>query len=387
MSKQMNKPGFGIKGKGDLARSYGEMLLSGRAMEKRKSAHIKTDPKFKPRAKAAFGRKDNPPTASCGRENESPRMKLPTLFKRRSWKTLLVWGFAAVLMLQAVALAFNIPLPTLGGRQLWTDVRISDGWRVQCHAWTGHCRLLDRHDLRRDWGGEEAMLAALDTVAAQGRIKAPRPDAVVLVHGLGRSAHSLDKMAEELRARGFEPVRFNYASTQGAIKDHALALNRVLAGLKGVRTVSFITHSMGGPLVRQALALQKPEFAVGRVVMLAPPSQGSRVARTLSGYALFRFALGPALTDLASPAMQVLEDPPSPFAIVAGASSVFSNDGEGDGVVSIEETKMEHMSKHLVVPVSHTFIMDDPAVISFSTDFIDAVRSQAHTAQNGKSKS
>ncbi len=387
MSKQMDKPSFGSKGKGDLARSYGEMLLSGRAMEKRKSVHIKADPKFKPRVKAAFGRKDNSPKASHGRENESPRMKLPTLFKRRSWKTMVVWGFAAVLILQAVALAFNIPLPTLGGRQLWTDVRISDGWRVQCHAWTGHCRLLDRHDLRRDWGGEDAMLAALDTVAAQGRIKAPRPDAVVLVHGLGRSAHSLDKMAEEVRVRGFEPVQFNYASTQGTIKDHALALNRVLAGLKGVRTVSFITHSMGGPLVRQALALQKPEFAVGRVVMLAPPSQGSGVARTLSGYALFRFVLGPALTDLASPAMQVLEDPPSPFAIVAGRASVFSNEGEGDGVVSIEETKMEHMSKHLVVPVSHTFIMDDPAVISFSTDFIDAVRSQAHTAQNGESKS
>lgn len=387
MSKQINKSGFGIKGKGALAHSYGEMLLSGRAMEKRKSVHIKTEPKFKPRAKAAFGRKDSLPTASCEGENESPRMKRPTLFKRRNWKTLLVWGFAAVLIVQAAALAFNIPLPTLGGRQLWTDVRISDGWRVQCHAWTGHCRLLDRHDLRRDWGGEDAMLAALDTVAAQGRIKAPRPDAVVLVHGLGRSAHSLDKMADELRARGFEPIQFNYASTQGSIKDHALALNRVLAGLKGVRTVSFITHSMGGPLVRQALALQKPEFSVGRVVMLAPPSQGSRVARTLAGYALFRFVLGPALTDLASPAMQVLEDPPSPFAIVAGRASVFLNDGEGDGVVSIEETKMEHMSKHLVVPVSHTFIMDDPAVISFSSDFIDAVRSQAHKAQNRESTS
>jgi len=389
MSKQMSKPGFGIKGKGDLARSYGEMLLSGRAMEKRKSVHIKTDPKFKPRAKPAFGCKNGASKAHRASQDEKPKMKLPTLFKRRSWKTLVVWGFAAAMILQAVSLVFNVPLPTLGGRQLWTDERISDGWRVQCHAWTGHCRLLDRHDLRRDWGGQEAMLAALDTVADQGRLKAPRPDAVVLVHGLGRSAHSLDKMAAEVRSQGFEAIQFNYASTQGSIKDHAAALNRVLGGLKGVRTVSFITHSMGGPVVRQALALQKPEFDLGRVVMLAPPSQGSHVARTLSQYGLFRFVLGPALTDLSSPAMQDLAAPPSPFAIVAGRASVFSSDG--DGVVSIEETKLKNMSKHLVVSASHTFIMDDPDVISFSTDFVSAVRSQAHKAQiqvqDGKSKS
>jgi|GEM_PF-320242 len=384
MSKQAHKPGFGIKGKDALARTYGEMLLSGRAMENRKSAHIKNEPKFKPRAKTAFGRKDSATKMEDTHENESPKMKLPSLFKRRSWKTLAVWGFAAVLMVQASSLLFNVPLPTLGGRQLWTDVRISDGWRVQCHAWTGHCRLLDDHDLRRDWGGEGEMLAALDTMVDQGRIKAPHPDAVVLVHGLGRSAHSLDKMAEELRVQGFEAIQFNYASTQGSIKDHAVALNRMLSGLKGVRTVSFITHSLGGPVVRQALALQKPEFNVGRVVMLAPPNQGSDVARTLSDYALVRLALGPALTDLASPAMQELAPLASPFAVVAGR---VGPRGQGDGLVSIEETKLKNMSKHFVVPVAHTFIMDDPDVISFSTDFIAAVRAQAQKALVRKSKS
>lgn len=375
MSKQAHKPGFGIKGKDELARTYGEMLLSGRAMEKRKSAHIKNEPKFKPRAKTAFGRKDGATQMEDTRENESPKMKLPSLFKRRSWKTLAVWGFAAVLMVQASSLLFNVPLPTLGGRQLWTDVRISDGWRVQCHAWTGHCRLLDRYDLRRDWGGEGDMLAALDTMVDQGRIKAPHPDAVVLVHGLGRSAHSLDKMAEELRVQGFEAIQFNYASTQGSIKDHAVALNRMLSGLKGVRTVSFITHSLGGPVVRRALALHEPDFKLGRIVMLAPPSQGSRVARTLSAYAPLRWLLGPALTDLASDAMKDMPTPNTPFAIVAGKMEGPSFvDGEGDGLVGIEETKLDGAAKHLIVPASHTFIMDNPDVISFSVEFIGAVR-------------
>ncbi|HEY9079264.1 esterase/lipase family protein [Magnetovibrio sp.] len=387
MSRQKDKSGFGVKGKDDLARSFGEMLLSGRALEKRKSPHIKLEPKLKPRAKASFGRKDGAPGTSV-REPQGGSgqrwLRLPNLFKRRSWKTLVVWGFAIALAVQAMALVFNVPVPTLGGRQLWTDVRISDGWRVQCHAWTGHCRLLDRHNLRHDWGREDEMLAALDTMVAQGRIQAPRPDAVVLVHGLGRSAHSLDKMAEELRAQGFEAVQFNYASTQGAIADHARALNRVLDGLKGVRTVSFVTHSLGGPVVRQALEQNKQDFEVGRVVMLAPPNQGSHVARTLSQYAFFRTLLGPALTDLASPSMQVLAKPPSPFAVIAGRVSVLS--GDGDGVVDIEETKLKHMSKHLVVPASHTFIMDHPDVISFSVDFIGAVRKHAIETQKAQNE-
>jgi len=271
-------------------------------------------------------------------------------------------------------MAFNVPLPTLGGRQLWTDTRIDGGWRVQRHAWTGHFRLLDRHDLRRAWGGENAVNAVLDKVVDEGRIAPSRPHAVVLVHGLGRSAHSLDKMAEELRTRGFEAVQFSYASTQGSIEDHAKALNRMLEGLRGVRTLSFITHSLGGPVVRKALALEGPNYELGRVVMLAPPNRGSTIARKLSQYAFFRLLLGPSLTDLASPAMQALAEPPAPFAVVAGR---VRQRAQGDGIVGIEETKLKNMNRHLIVAASHTFIMNDPDVISFSADFIGAVRSQA----------
>ncbi|MGB0330618.1 MAG: hypothetical protein ACPGPE_02230, partial [Planctomycetota bacterium] len=50
----------------------------------------------------------------------------------------------------------NLALPTLGGSQLWADLAVEGGWRVQRHVWTGHARLLDRDDVRRAWGSEAA---------------------------------------------------------------------------------------------------------------------------------------------------------------------------------------------------------------------------------------
>ena len=375
MSKQKQTPdfddnGFGDKGRDELSVSYAEMLLSGKPMGRRKSHHIRTAPRTKPRAKTKFGRKANEAILpNHGRW-------MPKLFKRRNWKTLAVWGFALVMFLQLASMLFNVPLPTLGGRQLWTDVRVMDGWRVQCHSWTGHCRVLDRHDLRRNWGGEAEMLSTLDGFAESGVIKPPRAHVVVLVHGLGRSAHSLDAMAESLGARGFEPVQFNYASTQGTIEDHAKALNRVVEGLGGTRTVSFVTHSLGGPVVRKALALKKPDYALGRVVMLAPPSRGSSIAETLAEYVPMRWLFGPALTELTSHAMTDLPGPSTSFAIVAGqVGGVSLTRGKSDGLVSIAETKLDGADKHIVVDSGHTFIMNHPDVMRFTADFIGDVRS------------
>jgi pimeloyl-ACP methyl ester carboxylesterase len=362
-----SQKGFGNKGRGQYGATYAEMLLSGKPMGRRKSARTQTELKVCPKPKMHFGRK-----VDMTHPNKS-MVFLPKVFKRRNWKTLTVWGVAAMLIVQVVSMIFAIPLPTLGGRQLWTDVRVAGGWRVQCHAWTGHCRLLDRHDFRQNWGREGEMLTAFDAVTAEGQVEASRPHAVVLVHGLGRSAHSLDKMAKTLGARGFEPVQFNYASTQGTIEDHAHALNRMLGDLKGVHTVSFVTHSLGGLVVRQALAFDEPTFEVGPVVMLAPPSQGSDFVRRLSGYAVFDFILGPSFTQLSNPAVQTLPALNGPFAVVAGnAAPISFVDGENDGFLRVDETKLAGASRHVVVQANHTFMMDDPDVIDFTVRFITA---------------
>lgn len=363
MSTHTKSPNFGHKGVADEAKSYAEQLLTGKPVG-RANKRDRT-PKLKPRAKTRFGRKDVSETFS---------RSVDRAVQRRGWKFWATMVTALVLGLQALAGIFDWPSPTMGGRQLWTDIRVQGGWRVQCHAWTGHCRLLDAGDLRRTWGDEAEMLSAMDTAITDGRIFAPRPHAVVLVHGLGRSAHSFDAMASALEGQGYEVVTFNYASTRASIVDNAHALNRVVSGLQGVTRVSFVTHSLGGIVLRQALALS-PDWQgtinTGRSVLLAAPNQGSRTAQAVGAYGPARWLLGPALSELSD--VQVIKRLPIPatFATVAGTKNplgFFAN--EGDGLVSVEETHLAGEAKHLSVTSAHTFIMDDPRVIDFVTGFI-----------------
>ena len=52
----------------------------------------------------------------------------------------------------------NLELPTLGGHVFWNNLAEVKGWRLQQNIFTGHCRVLDPDDVRRAWGGEEAIM-------------------------------------------------------------------------------------------------------------------------------------------------------------------------------------------------------------------------------------
>ena len=52
----------------------------------------------------------------------------------------------------------NLELPTLGGHVFWNNLAEVKGWRVQQNIFTAHCRVLDPDDVRRAWGGEEAIM-------------------------------------------------------------------------------------------------------------------------------------------------------------------------------------------------------------------------------------
>lgn len=374
-------PQFGHKGVRDSARSFAESLLTGKPLA-RAPQKDRALP-FKPRLKPKFGRRNasDKLAEKIGHRGDGMARRHDSKFlgsKFLGWKFWATITVAVVLSVQALAGVFDWPSPTLGGRQLWTDVRVQGGWRVQCHAWTGpwdgHCRLLDNHDIRRTWGGEAQMTAVLDQAVAAGRVAAPRPHAVVLVHGLGRSAHSFDTLAAALDARGYEVVKFNYASTQAAIADHATALNRVVDGLQGVEQVSFVTHSLGGVVLRQALALEpawRDRVKPGRSVLLAAPNQGSAVARTLQAYAPARWLFGPVLGELADDqAIKGLASPAS-FATVAGTKNpLWFLADESDGLVSVQETHLTGEAEHLSVAAAHTFIMNDQRVMDFTLGFI-----------------
>jgi pimeloyl-ACP methyl ester carboxylesterase len=275
----------------------------------------------------------------------------------------------------------NIKVPTLGGLQLWADVYWHAGWKIQEHVYSGHFRLLDAHNVRHAWGTWEQCRAVFEQLRVGRKLPPAKAHLVVLLHGLGRAGASFSKMSKALQADGFGTASLIYPSTRRSLNEHASQLEHLLNQLEGVEKVSFVTHSLGGLVVRKLLARESASWTrhiqLGRVVMLAPPSQGSKVAETLKDFLPYSWLVGPSGQDVSASEVgeEQLPPPPCEFAIIAGGKG----DGEGwnpllpgddDGVISVDEARLDGASHFFVVKRLHTFIMVAPEVIAATGQFL-----------------
>ena len=121
-------------------------------------------------------------------------------------------------------------------------------------------------------------------------------ECVVLFHGMGRTYYSMTDMQERLHAEGYHTVNQGYPSTRASIE--AITEEYFPAAVAGClqfspRAIHFVTHSLGGIVVRKGIKENRPA-KLGRVVMLSPPNQGSTAADFLSQWKLYQWINGPA---------------------------------------------------------------------------------------------
>ena len=225
--------------------------------------------------------------------------------------------------------------------------------------------------------------ALLCLVGTVGCDMVPQPgdgESVVLVHGLGRTQGSMMVLGQRLRWAGYDVHIVDYPSLDRTIVDHvALLSDEVATCCADGAPVHFVGHSLGGIVIRRYLA-ENEMPGLGRVVLLAPPSQGSQLADWVRDLTLGDVTggdmlgptgsrLGPDSTDIPA----TLGPPDYELGIITGDRSLnpigsLVIPGPDDGFVGVEEARVEGVPT-LVLPRSHTFIMNSrhtaDAVIHF----------------------
>ncbi len=205
-------------------------------------------------------------------------------------------------------------------------------------------------------------------------------EAVVLLHGLCRTPRAMVPMARALTAAGYTVLNWGYPSRTASIpvlSETVMAEIIADSRLASVDTIHFVTHSLGGILVRHFLA-QHDMARLGRVVMLAPPNQGSEVVDRLRDWRLFRWLNGPSGQQLGTDAESIpqqLGPVTYEVGVIAGDRSInWINSmmirGPDDGKVSVQRTHVAGQKDHITIHTTHPFIMRNRQAIRYTLNFL-----------------
>jgi hypothetical protein len=283
-------------------------------------------------------------------------------------------------------LLMNLANQTTGGKQFWADRWFFHEWRIQRHALTGHCRLLDANNRRHAWGTFEVCREKLDDIRRRDKLSAMQGKAVIILHGLFRTRSAMESLRNAIaEAGGYSVFCLGYPTTRGSVADHAESLDSAVQSLEGITEINFVGHSLGNLVVRrwlQELADGKRSLPAGqtfgRMVMLAPPNHQPQLATKLVRGMVAEFVAGPAAQQLAEGWDNLepkLAKPHFEFGILAGGKSDDRGynpliPGDDDGVITVESTRLAGARDFRLLSVLHSFFMNDSRVHEMTRQFL-----------------
>lgn len=203
---------------------------------------------------------------------------------------------------------------------------------------------------------------------------------LVAIHGFLGAPWNMAALTEGYKDEGVNVICWGYPSRDKIIQDHGKDLVKDLQALSmrnpGV-PINYITHSMGGLVLRSALnEIDCPsEAKLGRAVLIAPPNQGAAWGRFLDQIAFFQ----KIARDLAGKQLMTEEDfeflgqfpETMEVMVIAGDRNLNPFFTEpSDGTVAVEETRLKTPHKHVIIHSGHKSILFNPKAAKLAKKFL-----------------
>ena len=206
---------------------------------------------------------------------------------------------------------------------------------------------------------------------------------LVTIHGILGSSWNLQYLTASLEKEKMVVNHWGYPSRDKNIVAHAKALVihlQQLADKNPGKTIHFLTHSMGGLVLRAAL--NQPDCPAeakwGKVVLLAPPNQGAGWGRLIGELSLAQY-IGKdksgkeLMTQVNFEHLGQFPDTLDVFVIAGNFSFNPFIYEENDGTVAVSETFLTTPHKHQIINAGHkSILLSQPAANLIRNFFKDA---------------
>ena len=201
-----------------------------------------------------------------------------------------------------------------------------------------------------------------------------RVENVVVAHGLFMPGIETWPLQRNLSEAGFEPLLFRFPTVRATLSENVERLAAFIAAAPG-DLVHCVGFSLGGVVCTATVAQRRPPNA-GRIVCLGAPLNGSHTGKGLMRFRIGLKIVGESIAELNSRGGLGRWEGPGDLGVIAGSRSFGMGRFFGrlprpnDGTVAVEETRLEGLTDHLVMPVTHTTMLFDREVARQTVAFL-----------------